>query len=325
LSRYYWDAFFFAKPSHADISPDAQVQCLTSLAWFEGINPSDAPLRQAVEKNSASPFSFAQLQQAALDDGMEVTEQKISFSKLRKLDAPAIASLNNPDELVTIAAIGERNAVVYEGTNLQIMPIKILSTRYGGEALFYGHYLHQKPQVKVDEPVVDVNLNTLGGAFPFSVPVKNTGDKTITLKVQRTSCGCTSDDNSAHELKPGQRGELHFKTTANTDRVVTAMIATSDPARPVFVLAFQITTPKTSLPMVPGLQLNGGIGQEIHASFPLPLPAGISVSKLTTSQPFVTAKLLGISKQANGEVSQVGVTVKSNAPEGSFSSGINVS
>jgi len=38
----------------------------------------------------------------------------------------------------------------------------------------------------------------------------------------------------------------------------------------------------------------------------------------------VIAKLLGVSKQANGEVSQVGVTVKSNAPEGSFSSGITI-
>lgn len=204
------------------------------------------------------------------------------------------------------------------------MPVKVLSQRYDGEALFYEHYLHQKPQINVDEPVRDVKVNTIGGAFPFSVPVKNTGNDTITLKVQHTSCGCTSDDNSAHELKPGQSGALHFKTTANSDRVVTAMIAINDPARPVFVLAFQITTPKTSLPMIPGLQLNGGIGQEIHASFSLPLPTGISISKLTSSQSFVTAKLLNVSKQANGEVSQVGVTVKSNAPAGSFSSRITV-
>src|SRR5690606_20742416 len=142
--------------------------------------------------------------------------------------------------------IGRQNAIVYEGTNLQILPVKVLSQRYDGEALFYEHYLHQKPQVNVDEPVRDVKVNTIGGAFPFSVPVKNTGNDTITLKVQRTSCGCTSDDNSAHGLRPGQSGALHFKTTANSDRVVTAMVATSDPARPVFVLAFQITTPKTS-------------------------------------------------------------------------------
>jgi len=110
----------FAKASHADISPDAQVQCLTSLAWFEGINPSEAPLQQAVKNNASIAFSFSSLQKAALDDGMKVTEQRISFSRLRKLDAPALAHLNNPDELVTIAAIGERNAIVYEGTNLQI-------------------------------------------------------------------------------------------------------------------------------------------------------------------------------------------------------------
>jgi hypothetical protein len=89
----------FAKPSQADISPDAQVQCLTSLAWFEGINPSEAPLQQAVKNNISAAFSFSSLQKAALDDDMKVTEQKISFLRLRKLDAPAIVRLNNPDEL----------------------------------------------------------------------------------------------------------------------------------------------------------------------------------------------------------------------------------
>lgn len=314
----------FGRPAVADISQDSQVQCLTSLAWFEGINPSETPLQQAVEENQSSSFSFQQYQKAATDDGMKVIDQKITFSDLQKRGAPVVARLNQPDELVTIAGIGRQNAIVYEGTSLQIIPVNVLSQRYDGEALFYEHYLHQKPQVKVDEPVRDVKVNTIGGAFPFSVPVKNISNETVTLKVQSTSCGCTSDDESVHELKPGQSGELRFKTTANTDRVVTAMIATSDPARPVFVLAFQITTPKTSIPMVPGLQLNGGIGKEIQTSFPLPLPSDISVARLTSSQSFVTAKVLDTQKQASGNITRIGVTVKLNAPAGSFSSGITV-
>jgi len=170
--------------------------------------------------------------------------------------------------------------------------------------------------------VRNVKVNTIGGAFPFSVPVKNTGDKIITLKVQRTSCGCTSDDNSARELKPGQSGELHFKTTANSDRVVTAMIATSDPARPVFVLAFQISVPKTTLPMVPGLQLNGGIGQEIKSSFPVKLPPEITITKVTTSEKFVSAKLLKMDESEH--IAHIGVVIKPQAPAGSFSSHVTL-
>lgn len=312
----------FAKATYADISQDIQVQSLTSLARFEGINASEAPLQQAVKDNAADSFSFTQLQKAALADGMKVVGQKMTFAALRKLGTPVIARLNNPDELVTIAAIGQQNAIIYQGTTLLIMPVKVLSQRYDGQALFYENHLKQKPQIMVDEPVRDVKINTIGGAFPFSVPVKNTGHQTFTLKVQSTSCGCTSDDKSLHELKPGQSGQLHFTTTANTDRVVTAMIATSDPAKPVFELAFQITVPKTTIQPVQGLQLNGGIGKEIHASFPLTLPAGVSVAKLVSSQPFVTAKLLGVSTQATNQISQIGVTIKPSAPAGSFSSGI---
>jgi|GEM_PF-5353884 len=63
----------FAMPSHAAISVDAQVQCLTSLSWFEGINPGEAPLRQAVEKQASETFSFSQLQQAARRYYMSIT------------------------------------------------------------------------------------------------------------------------------------------------------------------------------------------------------------------------------------------------------------
>jgi hypothetical protein len=272
------------------------------LAWFEGINASKAPLQKAVKDNASASFSLQQLQKSALVDGMKVIVQKITFSDLRKMDAPVIVRLRQPDTLIAIAAIGHQNAIIYEGATLQIMPVKVLLQRYGGEALLYEHHLHQKPRIVVDGPVRDVKINTIGDAFPFSVPVENTGNETITLKVQSTSCGCTSDDKSVHTLKPGQSGELHFKTTANTDRVVTAMIATSDPAKPVFVLAFQITVPKTSIQPVSGVLLHGGIGKEIHASFPLTLPPGVSVAKLTSSQPFVTAKLLGVSKQVNNNI-----------------------
>jgi hypothetical protein len=314
----------FATTSHADISSDSQVQCLTSLARFEGINTAEASLQRAMEENHTAIFSFSQLEKDALNDGMKVVDQQISFSALRKMDAPAIARLNNPDELITIAAIGKQNAIIYEGATLRIISVNVLSQRYDGEALLYEHYLHQRPQIKVDEPVRDVNINMIGGAFPFSVPLKNIGNDIITLRVQSTSCGCTSDDQSVQTLKPGQNGELHFKTTANTDRVVTAMIATSDPAKPVFVLAFQITAPKTTIQPVSGVLLNGDIGKEIQASFPLTLPPGVSVAKLTSSQPFVTAKLLGVSQQGNNNISQVGVTVKPNAPAGPFSDGITV-
>ena len=80
-----------ATKSHADISPDAQVQSLSTLARFEGINPSDMLLQQPVKGNSMNPFTLQKLEQAALNDGMKLTDQKISLSDLRKMHAPAIA------------------------------------------------------------------------------------------------------------------------------------------------------------------------------------------------------------------------------------------
>jgi len=231
------------KVARADISQKDQVQCLTRLAWFQGINANQASLPQAVKNNTSSSFSLQKLQKAAVTYGMKVIDRKIPLANLRKMNVPAIARLSHPDELVTIAAIGQQNAIVYKDATLQVMPVKVLSQRYDGESLIYKDNLSHKPQISIDEPIIDVKVKKRFVSFPFIVPVKNMGTQNVTLKVQSTSCGCTSDDKSDVDLKPGQSGELRFKTSAFADRMVSAVIATNDPVRPVFVLAFQIKVP----------------------------------------------------------------------------------
>jgi len=231
------------KPAIADIPLDAQVQSLINLSTLEGRHITDASARKILGTKSRGQFSFSQFQKAAESSGMKLVTQKITLSNLRKMDAPAIVRLNKTDEIVTIAAIGQRFVLVYEGANLNVWLLKVLSQRYDGEAMFFKRHLNHKPTLVVDEPIREVNVNGKGDTSSFSVPVHNSGTHSVTLRVQSTSCGCTSDDHSIKVLKPGQSGELHFKTTARSDRMISAVIATNDSIKPVFVVGFLIQTP----------------------------------------------------------------------------------
>lgn len=103
------------KPAVANISLDSQAQCLVNLSSLEGVSSKATLLRHSLSKDHKLPFSFLQYQKVAIQNGMKVVTKKITLSDLRKMNAPAIVRLNNPDEIVTLAAVGQQNAIVYEG------------------------------------------------------------------------------------------------------------------------------------------------------------------------------------------------------------------
>ena len=98
------------------------------------------------------------------------------------------------------------------------------------------------PRLLIKETEVDLgtllHYKTLSHTFEFS----NMGDETLTLKLDKTSCGCVTDLFSGEPLEPGDTGRITvgYEPAEETKRVgrqaFSVRLAANDPDRPHVVL-----------------------------------------------------------------------------------------
>ncbi len=190
--------------------------------------------------------------------------------------------------------------------------------------------------LQVDNAVQVVPITSLGeGAEVVAhYTLRNTGKLPLDVSVASTSCGCTAAKLEKSRLEAGESTKLTATMHADSERLVTVTLTTSDVAQPRTVVALQSRQAFAPFQMPAPLSLFGEKGQSISATTNFELPLGWKVARVTASPAWLqtrlqpqTAALPPATKSATATKTQVApalprfsltATAPDSAPEGTL-------
>jgi peroxiredoxin Q/BCP len=176
------------------------------------------------------------------------------------------------------------------------------------------------PQISISEPnrsveVVDIGKN-VREIFIFS----NIGSATLSLEIERTSCGCVGAELSSKTVAPGQSATLIFEMRASGwgTKTESVTLATNDPKQQHITLMLQAKMPSSVVPNPAQFTIEISEGETVQRYISLLLPEGASSESADVKQPFVSTKILENTPIADGSSQRIGISIAATAPPGVF-------
>ncbi|MDR4505419.1 MAG: DUF1573 domain-containing protein [Candidatus Scalindua sp.] len=182
----------------------------------------------------------------------------------------------------------------------------------------------KQPQISFENPDFDFGKIFKGENVEHIYTFENLGNGVLEISKVKTSCGCTAAVLSDKTIQPGQKGEIKavFNSGSYGGRIRKDLTVFSNDANtPQFKLTLsgEIIEEVTVNPK----NINFAsiyVGEELSKTFMVTslTELDLTIEKITTSQPFVKAKI----QEQNEEGFLVQVTIKDNFKIGRFNGGV---
>lgn len=175
-----------------------------------------------------------------------------------------------------------------------------------------------QPVFYTKAPLQVVNVASTGESITRTIDLTNKGTEILELKVEDTSCGCTSAVLSPTSLKPKQTGTLTMKmqVTGWGTKTETVTLATNDPKQPHPVITLQAKMPATVVPNPDRLMMQTHEGEETQLFLSLLLPDRATVTGISAHNPLIKAKILDSHTIDGGTLQRIEVSLDANSPAG---------
>ena len=256
------------------------------------------------------------LQDLAKTTKLPLHEENLSLQEIRQRGGAALLQLRNPSEFITLAGV-DANYAFLDG---EVVDLGTLSSRYTGKALVLGSK-RDTTSLAFDRTVWVVKAASNKVRISEQVSVLNRGNKPISIKVESTSCGCTTAGISSNSLAPGATTTLRLEMNAEGlgSKTENVVLQTSDPLWPRVVLTLQAILPKNVSSTPHPLVLNLSESKAASRVAVLQLSDKAEVVEVTASNPLVNATLTTREVVPGGAQQRVQVSVAGEMPTGPFS------
>ena len=229
-------------PGQTEPKPDnGGIESLVTLERLEN-QPFDREQIWDSLGHQVKDFTLDDIQAGAAKLKFPLEKKTISLDELKKLHTPAILHLNSTWPIVAVPAMDDDNTIVCFNGETLIVPTQKLAAQYEGEALIPSTVALP---LQADNPVRKVNFNSDLDDVPQKVTITNTGQKPISLRLERPICGVTKAELSQSKVAAGQSVtlDLNFEWRdflKGNKQSTFVMIHTDNPAQPVLQLGFEL-------------------------------------------------------------------------------------
>jgi hypothetical protein len=189
-------------------------------------------------------FTLPEVQTGAQKLDLPVQLRKLSLEELEQLNAPALFLTTDDKRIVTLANLGDKDAIVIDRGMTRIVSREMLAQKYGGEALV-PQTAENPSSVAVQDPVRVLTLQNKDEEIKQQVTITNRGQEPLTLQIERPIPGVTSAELSSDTVAPGASAQLSLTIKwrdilKGDSQNVFVFLKTSDAVRPRLQLGFKL-------------------------------------------------------------------------------------
>jgi hypothetical protein len=218
-------------------------EALVTLSRLLG-TPIEREMMWKVLDSEKSDFTLHDMQSAAVELHTTLQVAHLTIDALRQRGAPAILQMRDPNRLIVLATIDEKNSIIYDGGVPHFVDINTLARRYTGEALVAGA-VENSSQVRPQNPLREISVFSKEKEIAQSVTLTNGGNTQLEVSIERPVVGITTADLSTVTVAPGASTTLNIKIKwravlrgeTQTDFIT---LKTNDPLMPRLQLAFKL-------------------------------------------------------------------------------------
>jgi len=283
---------------------------------------ADRDARAALGEPSASAsLSLEELRKHAADLGLELRAIRATLKELRFRGGSALVRLRDPDEFVTLSAVGSEYALGEGRVQGGVHSNEIFSERFTGDALVPVCKGEPQSWLWIHEPVRRVAASGVNTIITERAELTNRGPQTLELSVDSTSCTCSQATLTTTSLAPGDTAaaDVTMRVDSWGSRSVSVSLRTNDPQWPLMDFGFYVRMPFGAAPRPARLRMHCREGEQGTRTVALLLRHGAALVKCSTRQRFTAAEPARLVPGEEADVQYVAVAVEAAAPPGPFS------